>query len=125
MQRKSTLLLTVALLLAPSTASADFLKWRYNWTPSTLKVVSDTTPSNYVQLSGEPIPHPKPAGLGLGILRPSDWVKPPPDNSDIAMTGIKVISDAPRGNPDVYRAPGPGLGLGILHPRQPENRGGR
>jgi len=127
MQRKPTILLT-ALLLTLSTASAgraDFLKWRYNWDPSTLKVVSDTTPTSFVQLSGEPIPHPRPVGLGLGILRPSDRVNPPPGDSDIQMVGIKVTPDLLRGNPNVYRAPGPGLGLGILYPRQPENRGGR
>ena len=127
MQRKPTILLT-ALLLTLSTASAgraDFLKWRYNWDPSTLKVVSDTTPTSFVQLSGEPIPHPRPVGLGLGILRPSDRVNPPPGDSDIQMVGIKVTPDLLRGNPNVYRAPSPGLGLGILYPRQPENRGGR
>ncbi|SRR6266540_7303044 len=127
MQRKFTILLTAALLLALSTASAgraDFIKWRYNWNPSTIKVVSDTSPTSYVQLTGEPI-RPKPAGLGLGILRPSDRENPPPGDSDIQATGIRVISDAPRSNPNVYRAPGPGLGLGILHPPQRENRGDR
>src|SRR5262245_8081169 len=122
MQRKPTILLIAALLLVPATASGDFVKRQYNWTPCTLKVVQNTSP--YVQLSGEPI-RPEPAGLGLGILRPSDRRDPPPGDSDIQMVGIKVTPDLLRGNPNVYRAPGPGLGLGILYPRQPENRGGR
>ena len=127
MKRSSVALFgaVAALLFAGPSARADFVQWRYNWTPSTLKVVSDTTPTSFVQLSGEPIPHPRPVGLGLGILRPSDRVNPPPGDSDIQMVGIKVTPDLLRGNPNVYRAPGPGLGLGILYPRQPENRGGR
>lgn len=125
MQRKPTILLTAALLIAPSTVSAGDFQWRYNWNPIPLKVVSDTTPPSHVKLTNEPIAQSKPAGLGLGILRPSDRGNPPPGDSDTQMVGIKVTPDLLRGNPNVYRAPSPGLGLGILYPRQPENRGGR
>src|SRR5438067_13181695 len=44
-----------ALLLAGSSARADFVQWRYNWTPSTLKVVSDTSPTAFVSLTNEPL----------------------------------------------------------------------
>src|SRR5215467_4989231 len=47
-----------ALLFAGSSVRADFIQWRYNWTPSTLKVVSDTSPTSFVQLTNEPIGKP-------------------------------------------------------------------
>jgi len=77
-----------ALLLAGSSARADFVQWRYNWTPSTLKVVSDTSPTSYVQLTNEPINKP------TGVQASGD--------SDIQMTNVKVVSDATRAHPDLF-----------------------
>ena len=107
MQRKPTIVLIAATMIALSTTStgrADFVQWRYNWTPSTLKVVCDTSPTRFVTL-GEPI---RPDGglFGLGILRRAE--------SDIQMTGIKVPSDAPRGDPNIFRGSSGPLGLGLL-----------
>jgi len=93
MKRSSVALFTgavAALLFAGPSARADFVQWRYNWTPSTLKVVSDTSPTSNVQLTNEPIGKPN------GALASGD--------SDIQMTNVKVVSDAPRATPDVFTA---------------------
>src|SRR5437660_915999 len=82
-----------ALLFAGPDARADFVQWRYNWTPSTLQVVSDTSPTSFVQLTNEPV------GKPSGVLASGD--------SDIQMTNLKVVSDAPRGNPDSFNASAP------------------
>jgi len=93
MKRSSVALFTGAvamLLLAGSSARADFIQWRYNWTPSTLKVVSDTSPTAFVSLTNEPLN--LPGGKQVS------------GDSDIQMTNVKVSSDAPRGAPDQFTA---------------------
>jgi hypothetical protein len=92
MKRSSVALFTgavAALLFAGPSARADFVQWRYNWTPSTLKVVSDTSPTTFVQLTNEPIGKPSVQVSG---------------DSDIQMTNVKVFSDAARANPDKFDA---------------------
>src|SRR5438094_6317693 len=84
-----------ALLLAGSSARADFVQWRYNWTPSTLKVVSDTSPTTFVTLTNEPL------NLPDGRTVSGD--------SDIQMTNLKTTSDAPRAAPDTFTASSPVL----------------
>jgi len=98
MKRSSVALFTgaiAALLFAGPSARADFVQWRYNWTPSTLKVVSSTSPTTFVNLTNEPI------GLPAGRQVSGD--------SDIQMTNIKVSSDAPRAHPDLFTASSPVL----------------
>src|SRR5262245_10982047 len=91
MRRSSFVLFgDVAAHLCHSPSSrADFIQWRYNLTPSTLKVVSDTSPTSFVQLTNEPIGKPSVQVSG---------------DSDIQMTNVKVISDAPRAAPDTFNA---------------------
>ncbi|MBI1914233.1 MAG: PEP-CTERM sorting domain-containing protein [Planctomycetes bacterium] len=84
-----------ALLFAGSSARADFVQWRYNWTPSTLKVVSDTSATSFVQLTNEPLNRP------TGVQVSGD--------SDIQMTNVKVVSDAPRAAPDTFNLSAPVL----------------
>src|SRR5215831_17862136 len=95
MKRSSVALFgaVAALLLAGPSARADFIQWRYNWTPSTLKVVSDTSPTSFVQLTNEPINKPN------GVQASGD--------SDIQMTNVRVFSDAPRANPDTFTGSAP------------------
>jgi hypothetical protein len=91
MKRSSVALFTgavAALLFAGPSARADFVQWRFNWTPSTLKVISDTSPSTYVTLTNEPLG--KPSGEQVS------------GDSDIQMTNVKVTSNAPRANPDLF-----------------------
>src|SRR5215831_15830531 len=97
MKRSSVALFgaVAALLLAGPSARADFVQWRYNWTPSTLKVVSDTSPTSFVSLTNEPL------NLPSGRQVSGD--------SDVVMTNIKTTSDAPRANPDVFTASPPVL----------------
>jgi len=89
MKRSSVALFgaVAALLFAGPSARADFVQWRYNWTPSTLKVVSDTSPTSFVQLTNEPIGKPSVQVSG---------------DSDIQMTNVRVVSDATRANPDKF-----------------------
>jgi hypothetical protein len=95
MKRSSVALFTgavAALLFAGPSARADFIQWRYNWTPSTLKVISDTADTSFVQLTNEPIGKPSVQVSG---------------DSDIQMTNVKVVSDAPRATPDIFTASEP------------------
>jgi len=97
MKRSSVALFgaVAALLLAGSSARADFVQWRYNWTPSTLKVISDTSPTAFVSLTNEPLN--LPGGKQVS------------GDSDIQMTNVKVASDAPRAAPDLFTASPPVL----------------
>jgi hypothetical protein len=94
MKRSSVVLFgaVAALLFAGPSARADFIQWRYNWTPTTLKVVSDTSPTSFVQLTNEPIGKPSVQVSG---------------DSDIQMTNVKVFSDATRAAPDPFNASTP------------------
>jgi hypothetical protein len=72
-----------ALLLAGSVQAAP-VPWNYNWEPSTLKVVSDTSPTSFLTLTDEP-------GRTVNT-----------DHTDTVATAIKVTSDAPVGFPDQF-----------------------
>jgi hypothetical protein len=97
MKRSSVALFgaVVALLLAGSSARADFVQWRFDWEPSTLKVISDTSPSTYIQLTDEPIGRPNGEQVS--------------GNSDIQMTNVKVFSNAPRFTPDTFTNSAPAV----------------
>jgi hypothetical protein len=101
MKRSSVALFTgavAALLFAGPSARADFVQWRYNWSPSTLKLGSDTHPlTSYAKFTNEPTDsndNPLPSKLVSG-------------DSDIQVTNIKLVSDAPRGAPDSFDASSP------------------
>src|SRR5438105_6484050 len=87
MKRSSVALFgaVAALLLAGSSARADFVQWRYNWTPSTLKVISDTSPNTYVSLTNEPTSNPSGAQASA--------------DSHITTTNAKVTSTPPLAPP--------------------------
>src|SRR5262249_47006009 len=97
MKRSSVTLFTgalAALLFAGASARADFVQWRFNWTPSTLKVGSDLHPlTSYITLTNEPL------NLPAGRLVSGD--------SDIALTNTKPSSDAPRAPPDTFTTSAP------------------
>ena len=99
MKRSSVTLFTgavAALLFAGASARADFVQWRFNWTPSTLKVGSDSHPlTSFITLTNEPL------NLPQGRLVSGD--------SDIVMTNIKTFSDAPRATPDTFTNSAPVL----------------
>jgi hypothetical protein len=72
-----------ALLLAGSVQAAP-VPWNYNWEPSTLKVVSDTSPTSFLTLTDEP-------GRTVNT-----------DHTDVVATSVAVTSDAPVGFPDKF-----------------------
>ncbi len=74
--------LTAVLLAGPS-ARADFIQWKFNWTPTVSAITSDTSVDSFIQLTNEP--EDNAAG-----------------SSDVVATNISVFSNAPRGNPDVF-----------------------
>lgn len=95
MKRLSLLLYPLALaslLVAGSVVRADFIEWRYNFTPNVSELLSDTanapdsTPSK-IKLSNEPF---------------ADAA----NSSDIVATNISVLSGAPRNNPDQFTSNG-------------------
>jgi len=96
MNRFTVTLLTgavAALLLGSSSARADNLPWRYNWTPSTLTVNSTTSATTKLRLTNEPLDA---DGNPLSNVTVSG-------NSDIVATAISVESDAPSGFPDEWK----------------------
>jgi hypothetical protein len=72
------------LLLAGSVQAAP-VPWNYNWTPSTLTVTSDTSPTSFLTLTNEP-------GRNVNT-----------DHTDTVATAVAVTSDAPTGFPDEFK----------------------
>jgi hypothetical protein len=74
----------LATLLLAGTVQAAPVPWNYNWTPSTLTITSDTSPTSFLTLTNEP-------GRTVNT-----------DHTDTVATAIKVTSDAPVGFPDQF-----------------------
>jgi hypothetical protein len=88
MKRMSAPLFAAALgltLFSQSQASASFVPWTYNWTPSTTSISSDVPGTGGLSLTNEPLNH------AIG-------------SSDIVVTNIRSFSSAPRTSPDKFTA---------------------
>ncbi len=72
-----------ALLVAGLPARADFIEWKFNWTPSVSAIASDVSVDSSIQLTNEPL------DTAAG-------------SSDVVATNISVFSNAPRGTPDAF-----------------------
>jgi hypothetical protein len=86
MKRMSAPLFVAALaltLFSQSRASASFVPWTYNWTPSTTSISADSPGTGGLSLTNEPTNH------GVGT-------------SDVVITNIRTFSSAPRTNPDKF-----------------------
>src|SRR5262245_45328840 len=96
MKRFSFALLTgaVAAVLFSGTAQAAPVPWTYNFTPSTLKVISDA-PTSFITLTNEP-------GRIVNT-----------DHTFVTATNISVTSDAPTGFPDEFSTNG-GVTFGLF-----------
>jgi len=83
------------MLVQAGTARAEFIPWQYNWSRSPTTIMADAPGTGYIQLTDEV------------------W-KSAAGSSDIVATNIKVFSDAPKANPDVFTQKNYTLTLTIL-----------
>jgi hypothetical protein len=90
--KRSALFGTLVVLSLGATARADFIPWKFNWTPSATTLFSDTSPDSKITLTNEPL------GNATGP-------------SDIVATNLKVFSNAPRGTPDMFGGAGSNFSL--------------